>query len=215
VTFSTWLSGWLCELRDPPRPSGGEKQNGGDIGDESLAKLGKKKAPIPGSAEEKRSIKRRKTQPKRPGFAVNFDPKAQLATAARHEDCPPALAGGAAAEVLDRLWEIIDSRKSADPDLSHSARLLSRGRSRVAQKLGEEAVECLIELMAGNRPGIIGESADLLYHLLVIWVQAGIQPREVWQELHQRETVSHLTEGTNMPLKRLLGSVQIGTSKIP
>jgi phosphoribosyl-ATP pyrophosphohydrolase len=85
----------------------------------------------------------------------------------------------------------------------------------VAQKLGEEAVECLIELMAGNRSGIIGESADLLYHLLVIWVQAGIQPAEVWQELHHRETVSYLTEGNNMPLKRLLGSVQIGTSKIP
>jgi phosphoribosyl-ATP pyrophosphohydrolase len=55
----------------------------------------------------------------------------------------------------------------------------------------------------------------VLYHLLVTWVGAGIRPEEVWQELQQREQVSHLTEGEDIPLKRLLGSVQIGTSKIP
>jgi phosphoribosyl-ATP pyrophosphohydrolase len=85
----------------------------------------------------------------------------------------------------------------------------------VAQKLGEEAIECLIKAMAGNRSGLIGESADVLYHLLVTWVQADIRPEEVWQELLQRERVSYLSEGTEIPLKRLLGSVQIGTSRIP
>jgi phosphoribosyl-ATP pyrophosphohydrolase len=110
---------------------------------------------------------------------------------------------------------IIDSRKRADPDVSHSARLLARGTARVAQKLGEEAVECLIEAVAGNREGLIGESADLLYHLLVTWVDAGIQPEEVWHELQQRERVSHLSESDNVTLKRLIGSVQIGTTKIP
>jgi phosphoribosyl-ATP pyrophosphohydrolase len=180
-----------------------------------LAKPGKKRALPQEPVEKKRRTKSRKAHPEGADFRVDFDPAAQLSTAIKGVKSPPALMASAGADVLDRLWTIIDTRKGADPDLSHSARLLARGRSRVAQKLGEEAVECLIELMAGNRPGIIGESADLLYHLLVIWVQAGIQPAEIWQELHQRETVSHLTEGNNMPLKRLLGSVQIGTSKIP
>jgi phosphoribosyl-ATP pyrophosphohydrolase len=117
--------------------------------------------------------------------------------------------------VLNRLWAIIDSRKTADPEISHSARLLARGPARVAQKLGEEAVECLIEVINGDRAGIISESADVLYHLLVAWVQSGIRPEEIWQELQHRENVSHLTEGSDGPLKRLLGSVQAKTSKIP
>jgi phosphoribosyl-ATP pyrophosphohydrolase len=69
--------------------------------------------------------------------------------------------------------------------------------------------------MTGNRVGLIGESADVLYHLLVTWVDAGIRPEEVWDELQKRERVSHLTEGTDIPLKQVLDSVQIGTSKIP
>ncbi|MGD0106826.1 MAG: phosphoribosyl-ATP diphosphatase [Rhodopila sp.] len=128
---------------------------------------------------------------------------------------PAVMEPQASSEVLNRLWVLIESRKNADPAVSHSARLLARGTARVAQKLGEEAVECLIEAITGNRVGLIGESADVLYHLLVTWVGAGIRPEEVWQELQQREQVSHLTEGEDIPLKRLLGSVQIGTSKIP
>jgi phosphoribosyl-ATP pyrophosphohydrolase len=121
----------------------------------------------------------------------------------------------ASPEVLNRLWTIVESRKRADPDVSHSARLLARGTARMAQKLGEEAIECLIEAMAGNRIGLIGESADVLYHLIITWVHAGVRPEEVWQELKQRERVSYLTGETDIPLKRLLGSGQIGTSKIP
>ena len=113
------------------------------------------------------------------------------------------------------MWLLIESRKGADPELSHSARLLARGTPRVAQKLGEEAIECIIEALAGSRVGVIGESADLLYHVLVAWVGAGIRPEEVWFELENREKVSHLTEGDDVPFKRLLGSVQIGTKKIP
>ncbi len=62
---------------------------------------------------------------------------------------------------------------------------------------------------------MIGESAGVLYHLLVAWVSASIRPEEVWHELEQRERVSYLSEGNDMPLKRLLGSVQVGTTKIP
>jgi phosphoribosyl-ATP pyrophosphohydrolase len=118
-------------------------------------------------------------------------------------------------DVLDRLWTIIDSRKGADPVTSHSARLLARGTPQVVQKLGEELVECLIEAMAGNHAGLVAESADVLYHLLITWVNAGIHPEEVWTELTRREQVSHLTEGSDVPLKRLRGGMQAGTTKIP
>src|SRR6478736_662332 len=91
----------------------------------------------------------------------------------------------------------------AHPGASHSARLLARGTPQVVQKLGEELVECLIEAMAENHAGLVAESADVLYHLLITWVNAGIHPEEVWAELTRREQVSHLTEGADVPLKRL------------
>jgi phosphoribosyl-ATP pyrophosphohydrolase len=117
------------------------------------------------------------------------------------------------ADVLDRLWNIIESRKDVDPTLSHSARLLRRGTSHVVQKLGEELIECLIEAMAGNRAGIVTESADVLYHLLVAWVNAGIRPEQVWTELVRREELSRLSE--DVPLKRVLGDIRVETTKIP
>jgi phosphoribosyl-ATP pyrophosphohydrolase len=118
-------------------------------------------------------------------------------------------------DVLNRLWSIIDSRKEADPATSHSARLLARGTPQVVQKLGEELIECLIEAMAGNRVGLIAESADVLYHLLVTWVNAGVRPDEVWAELSRRENISHQTEEVEVPRNALLGGIEIGTTKIP
>jgi phosphoribosyl-ATP pyrophosphohydrolase len=96
--------------------------------------------------------------------------------------------------VLERLWGVVMSRRDADPAASHSARLLSRGIAKVAQKFGEEAVECLIEAVAGNRAALIGESADVLYHLIVLWVASGLRPEEVWAELVRREGISGITE---------------------
>src|SRR4051794_19139861 len=124
-----------------------------------------------------------------------------------------AFAVAASPEVLNRLWTIIDSRKGVDAAVSHSARLLAKGTPQVVQKLGEELIECLIEAMAGNHAGLVAESADVLYHLLVTWVNAGIQPEEVWAELTRREEVSRLSE--DIPLKRLPDDVHVGTSKIP
>jgi phosphoribosyl-ATP pyrophosphohydrolase len=98
------------------------------------------------------------------------------------------------ATILDRLFAIVEQRKGADPALSHSARLLSHGTAKVAQKLGEEAVEAVIEAMRGNRDGVIAESADLLYHLMVVWVDAGIRPATVWAELERRQGVSGIAE---------------------
>ena len=101
---------------------------------------------------------------------------------------------GATAGVLDRLFEVVTLRRDADPNISHSARLLSRGTAKVAQKFGEEAVECLIEAVAGNSAKLVGESADVLYHLIVMWVDAGLHPGEIWAELQRREGTSGIAE---------------------
>ena len=84
---------------------------------------------------------------------------------------------GPDAAVLDRLHALVVARRDADPRRSHSARLLARGTRKVAQKLGEEAFEALIESVAGNGQALIGETADLLYHLVVLWVDLGVAPR--------------------------------------
>src|SRR5262245_54528741 len=96
--------------------------------------------------------------------------------------------------VLDRLYSVIDSRKGADPDTSYTARLFSRGREQIAKKLGEEAVEALIEGVRGDRPKLVGESADVLYHLLTLWAASGVKPKAVWDELARREGLSGLAE---------------------
>lgn len=116
--------------------------------------------------------------------------------------------------VLDRLFTVVESRRDADPTVSHSARLLSRGPAKVAQKFGEEAVECLIEAVAGNRDALIAESADVLYHLLVLWVSAGVIPSDVWTELIRREGVSGITEKAARA-RPIVVRKKLGTSKIP
>jgi phosphoribosyl-ATP pyrophosphohydrolase len=112
-------------------------------------------------------------------------------------------------DVLDRLYALVESRRTADPEVSHSARLLSRGVAKVAQKFGEEAVECLIEAVAGNHDALVAESADVLYHLIVLWVSAGITSDEVWTELVRREGISGIAEKAARPRPAF------GTSKIP
>jgi phosphoribosyl-ATP pyrophosphohydrolase len=118
------------------------------------------------------------------------------------------------AVVLDRLFTVVESRRDADPMISHSARLLSRGPAKVAQKFGEEAVECLIEAVAGNRDALIAESADVLYHLLVLWVSSGVSPTDVWDELIRREGISGIAEKAARA-KPVIVRRKLGTSKIP
>ncbi len=116
--------------------------------------------------------------------------------------------------VLDRLWRVVLSRRDADPNISHSARLLSRGPAKVAQKFGEEAVECLIEAVSGNHEALVAESADVLYHLLVVWVAAGVEPNEVWAELERREGISGIAEKAARP-RELPIALGLQTKKIP
>lgn len=118
------------------------------------------------------------------------------------------------AVVLDRLFAVIHSRRDADPTISHSARLLSRGTAKVAQKFGEEAVECLIEAVAGNHDALIAESADVLYHLLVLWVASGVVPADVWAELIRREGISGIAEKAARAAP-VSARRRVGTSKIP
>ena len=127
---------------------------------------------------------------------------------------PPETASSSDVAVLDRLFAVVQDRRNADPAVSHSARLLSRGAQKVAQKFGEEAVECLIEAVAGNREALVAESADVLYHLIVLWVACGVDPGDVWSELVQREGISGITEKAARPRPAFVRRV-LGTSKIP
>lgn len=120
---------------------------------------------------------------------------------------------GANAMVLDQLWQTVEQRRLAgDVVSSHSARLMARGTAKVAQKFGEEAVECVIEATIGNRDATVLESADVLYHLMVIWVDAGIRPEEVWAELARRQGISGIAEKAS----RTRGIIRAaGTTKLP
>ncbi len=92
-----------------------------------------------------------------------------------------------AANMLERIYATIESRRSADPETSHTARLFQAGRAKMCQKLGEEAVETVVAALAEPRERLVSESADLLYHLLVVWAEAGVKPQEVWDELGRRQ----------------------------
>ena len=96
--------------------------------------------------------------------------------------------------ILDRLATVIDQRRGADPAASYTAKLFARGTAKIAQKLGEEAVETVIEAVRGDSGLLAEESADLLYHLLVLWSAAGVKPEEVWAALEARVGVSGLDE---------------------
>ncbi len=89
-------------------------------------------------------------------------------------------------KILLRLFEVIKERKSADPETSYTARLLAKGTNKIAQKLGEEAVETAIAAVSEGNERLVRESADLLYHLLVLWADKGVTPPDVWEELERR-----------------------------
>ncbi len=89
-------------------------------------------------------------------------------------------------KILLQLYEVIQSRKNADPESSYTARLYAKGINKIAQKLGEEAVETCIAAVAEGNERLVRESADLLYHLLVLWAAKGVSADEVWTELDRR-----------------------------
>ncbi|WP_374440110.1 phosphoribosyl-ATP diphosphatase [Stella sp.] len=103
------------------------------------------------------------------------------------------------ARVLERLFATVEARRGADPDSSYTARLLAKGPAAVAKKVGEEAVETVLEAMQARPDRLAAESADLLYHLLVLWAACGVRPDDVWAVLAAREGRSGIAEKASRP----------------
>lgn len=98
------------------------------------------------------------------------------------------------ADTLDALEQTIRERRLGNPDASYVARLTAKGRAKIAQKLGEEAVETVIAAIADDKDGIASEAADLIFHLLILLADAGLSLDDVRIELARREGVSGLDE---------------------
>tara|TARA_R110000782_G_scaffold49622_2_gene107928 strand:+ start:58182 stop:58502 length:321 start_codon:yes stop_codon:yes gene_type:complete len=100
---------------------------------------------------------------------------------------------------LSRLEDTIRQRRSADPDSSYVARLTAKGRKKIAQKLGEEAVETVIAAIADDREEVVKEGADLLFHLIVLLADMGLSLEDIGAELDRREGVSGIAEKAARP----------------
>lgn len=95
---------------------------------------------------------------------------------------------------IDRLYEIIAAREGGDPAQSYTAQLLSKGELHCAKKMGEEAIETALAAIGEDKPALAAESADLIYHLLVLWAACGIEPKDVYTALSAREGQSGIAE---------------------
>lgn len=95
---------------------------------------------------------------------------------------------------LDELYAIIEERRSGDAATSYVARSFAKGRTKLAQKVGEEAVETVIAAVGGDRAAVIAESADLLFHLTMLWADAGVAPADVLAALEDRRGTSGIDE---------------------
>jgi len=96
--------------------------------------------------------------------------------------------------ILEELYKVIESRRGADPEVSHTAKLFKQGKGKIAKKTGEEAVEVIVAALHQTPEKVVSESADLLYHLLVLWAEQGVRPKDVFAELENRLGVSGIEE---------------------
>jgi phosphoribosyl-ATP pyrophosphohydrolase len=97
-------------------------------------------------------------------------------------------------DAIDRLYRQVLLARSADPATSRTAKLWREGRSKLAKKVGEEAVEVALEAVAGDREATIRESADLIYNLAVLWAACDIAPDDIWTEMVRREQLLGIAE---------------------
>lgn len=97
-------------------------------------------------------------------------------------------------DILAQLYKTILSRKGTDPATSYTASLFAKGTAKITQKVGEEAIETCIEAMQGDKEKLKAESADLLYHLMVLWADQDIAPNDVLAVLKSREGISGIDE---------------------
>tara|TARA_B100000780_G_C20767724_1_gene304867 strand:- start:104 stop:421 length:318 start_codon:yes stop_codon:yes gene_type:complete len=95
--------------------------------------------------------------------------------------------------IINNLFKTLNERKNFNTDKSYTAQLLNNPEL-LAKKIGEESTELIIDLVNKNKTGVINESADLLYHLLVSWVLSGVDPEEIWNELSKRTLKSGVEE---------------------
>jgi len=98
------------------------------------------------------------------------------------------------ADSINRLYQAALACRQDDPSTSRTARLLRSGRSKMAKKLAEEAIEVVIDAMHGDRDAVVKESADLIYNLVILWVSSGIRPEDVWKEMDRRERLLGIAE---------------------
>lgn len=105
----------------------------------------------------------------------------------------------AMSDTLARLEATVRARRTADPESSYVAKLSAKGRAKIAQKLGEEAVETVIAAMANDRDGVTSEAADLLFHLTVLLADMNLSLADVCAELDRREGVSGIDEKASRP----------------
>lgn len=97
-------------------------------------------------------------------------------------------------DILERLAEMLEARKTADPQSSYVAKLYAKGMDSILKKVGEEAAETIIAAKGGVRDEIVYETADLWFHTLVMLAHAGLHPNDILNELARREGLSGLEE---------------------
>jgi phosphoribosyl-ATP pyrophosphohydrolase len=106
------------------------------------------------------------------------------------------------ARVLDRLCATIAKRRRANPRVSYTAKLLAGGVDKIGGKVIEEAAETVAAALNEGPERVAAESADVLYHLLVLWTAAKVRPGRVWAELARREGVSGIAEKKSRAKKK-------------
>lgn len=111
----------------------------------------------------------------------------------------PHLAPMSSTDTLLRLESTIVQRLGADPDSSYVARLKSKGVGKIAQKVGEEATETVIAALTETRESLVGEAADLIFHLMILLAEKDIPLAEVMAELDRRDGVSGIVEKASRP----------------
>ncbi len=102
-------------------------------------------------------------------------------------------------DTLDRLAEVLEQRKQADPGSSYVAGLYAKGLDAILKKIGEEATETVMAAKDGDRDKIVYETADLWFHSLILLVQQGLRPDDVMRELERRFGLSGLEEKAGRP----------------
>ena len=94
---------------------------------------------------------------------------------------------------LEKLYNDLLRKKKLDKEISYTSSLLAE-KNLLAKKIGEESIEVILEYIGNNKKNLIKESADLLYHLIVMWISTDVKPTDIWNELQKRKGTSGLNE---------------------